>query len=113
MSVFMYDAVTTVPLAITNIDAYLEWVEQTMEADAWDALETHVLQERSELVNHARYIEDGEVHAIRFFSTEAAATASLEATRNLSTLSATTFSEVTEVTENDMASYMLRNMNGL
>lgn len=113
---FMYEIQIHAAADVITIQDFVDWVSENMEADTWSALESYVQEERNNLINHMRYIDDGNiVHSVRFFETEAAATDSLARTKELmvSSVIGPAYSNVTEVSDDQMNELMLKDMNGL
>lgn len=116
MAVFKHEVVTEIPSDVTSIDGYLAWVEGELGADLYASLSQYVLDERQVLVNHMRYIdaETGKLHAIRFFSTPAAATVSKNSLVNMLgdvTDPVITIGDVEEITEAAMDELLLLDQN--
>lgn len=113
---FMYEIQVHAAADVITIQDYVDWVSENMDSEVFTALENYIMEERNSLINHMRYIDDGNiVHSVRFFETEAAAIDSLAKTKELmvSGVIGPAYSDVTEVSEDQMNELMLKDMNGL
>lgn len=116
MAVFKNEIVTEIPSDITSIESYLTWIEGELGTETYSTLSEYVLNERDDLVNHMRYIDadTGKLHAIKFFSTPAAATVSKNTMTNM--LSGITspvidILDVEEIQNSEMETLMLQDQN--
>lgn len=101
---YKYEVQIAVPAKVTDVETYVYWLEEVMEADDYDAAEDWSITTRPDLAAFSRSVADGIATIVYGFNTQEAAETHRNALQSVF-VSATVlpdYGDIVETTDEDL-----------